>query len=131
MPKVRRLGFTLVELLVVIGIIAILLGILIPVVGKVRVHAQAADTKNLIAQITGAIERYHNDFNAYPGPVPNDQIRVNSSSLPTTVAPFMANTPGIYIKNAGGPINNKLTGTENLVLGLMGGLYVDNVSSPP
>src|SRR5438874_12949113 len=81
--RVKRRAFTLVELLVVIGIIALLIGILIPVVSKVRASAYVADSKNWISQLSGAIERYHSDFHSYPGPIPYNQI------ANTSVAPFM------------------------------------------
>jgi prepilin-type N-terminal cleavage/methylation domain-containing protein len=68
-------GFTLVELLVVIAIIGILIGILIPVVSSVRQAAYEASTKQLITTLSSAIEMYQREFRAYPGPIPNEQIR--------------------------------------------------------
>ena len=90
-----------------IGIIVVLIGILVPVVGKVRAAAQEADTKNFISQIASACENYQLTFRAYPGPLSNDQVSGVSAPVITGVA-----MPG------------QITGTENCVLGLLGGLRV-------
>ncbi|MEZ6183861.1 MAG: prepilin-type N-terminal cleavage/methylation domain-containing protein [Planctomycetota bacterium] len=63
-------GFTLVELLVVIGVIAILVGIAVPALSGVRTNAQRANTKNLITELSLAIENYQLDFGDYPPSTP-------------------------------------------------------------
>ena len=107
--RAKSAGFTLIEMLVVVGIIAILIAILVPVVASVRKAAYTADSKSQIAQIGNAIDRYYQDHNAYPGLFSNSDITLGVS----------ASAPGTR-KVTG--LSSALTSAENLVLSLCGGV---------
>ena len=59
-------GFTLVELLVVISIIAILAAMLLPVIGRVKVKAQVKKAQIETASIANAIHTYEADYSKFP-----------------------------------------------------------------
>jgi prepilin-type N-terminal cleavage/methylation domain-containing protein len=61
----RRNGFTLVELLVVIGIIAVLIGMLLPTLSRARDHAQGIQCQSNLRQLHAAFVIYCNMYNGY------------------------------------------------------------------
>ena len=61
MVKARESGFTLIELLVVIAIIAVLLGILMPVLGRVREQARTIGCRSNLNQYGIGMRMYLDD----------------------------------------------------------------------
>lgn len=67
LPKSRKNGFTLAELLIVIAIIALLIVASLMNVGGQRARTNDVKRKTDLYKLKNAIEEYNNDHDAFPG----------------------------------------------------------------
>jgi prepilin-type N-terminal cleavage/methylation domain-containing protein len=80
-PQQPRRGFTLVELLVVIGIIAVLISILLPALNKARVAAKRVECASLMRQAGMAARQYAGDNHDQLPPMRGNDFGGNLSTV--------------------------------------------------
>jgi hypothetical protein len=89
-----RVGFTIVELLVVISIITVLMALILPAIMRVREAANRMICANNLRQIGIGLHNYHNDYHFFP---PNMILGVGFPSWVVRVLPYLEQDA---IKNA-------------------------------
>jgi prepilin-type processing-associated H-X9-DG protein len=91
-----RVGFTLVELLVVIGIIVVLIAVLMPALAKVRKHAQEVHCAANLRSIGQALTMYTQQYGCYPGCF-IAEAGDSYSVWPVRLRPFLGGEQGVFV----------------------------------
>lgn len=77
----KKRGFTLIELIVVIAIIALLIGVLVPSIGAIKIKAKALGQKSQLRDIGLGLEIWRNDHDLeYPDSDTGDPAALSTSS---------------------------------------------------
>jgi len=95
----RSAGFTLVELLVVMGIIAILMAFLVPTLAAIRHQANVNKVTAIIHGISGALEAYKQAYQVYPPDKKNESDDAQDLNLSSECLVYYLSGGSIYYIN--------------------------------
>lgn len=92
----HRRGLTIVELLVVLGIVAILLGLMLPALQQAQQDARMAGCKNNLKQIAIGLHNYHDTYNCFPPGFVSKESHAGSGrryGWQASLSPFLDQAP--------------------------------------
>jgi|tagenome__1003787_1003787.scaffolds.fasta_scaffold20841485_3 prepilin-type processing-associated H-X9-DG protein/prepilin-type N-terminal cleavage/methylation domain-containing protein len=92
----RTAGFTLVELLVVVGIIAVLIALLMPALSKVRKHALEVKCAANLRSIGQALTMYTQQYGYYPGCVSVAVPPSSGAIWPTRLREYISKSQDVF-----------------------------------
>jgi prepilin-type processing-associated H-X9-DG protein/prepilin-type N-terminal cleavage/methylation domain-containing protein len=92
----NQTAFTLVELLVVIGIIALLISVLLPALNRARKAANAVTCASNLRQMGLASTMYINEYRYYPGHLGKNANSDVFAVWPTRLRKYMKNSQGVF-----------------------------------
>jgi type II secretion system protein G len=97
MPRAQERGFTLIEMMIVVAIIAILVAILVPNFMRARAQAQTAACEANLKEIATALELYQTDHEQYP----DTSGATNATATDPSLGQYLRQTPVDPVNPAG------------------------------
>jgi type II secretory pathway pseudopilin PulG len=121
LPRNVRGGVSLIELLVVIGIMGLMMSLLLPALNSARESANETVCKNNLYQLTAAMHNFHSAYKRYPAPgrwtidlLPYLEERPLAEMLrradPTTV-PAAKSRPAVFACTGQDEVNSTIADT--------------------
>ena len=119
-------AFTLIEILIVIGIILFLAGLLLAVSGFVQEKGKRSRAEAEIAALSAALESYKADNGIYPQSTDTNSLDPSS----TNPSSYVASSKSLYIQLSGDSDDNPTTSSSSDTKNYFGSALKPNMLNP-